>query len=162
MADDVDKCSVIKDYWQKIGVNLEIQVREDVVYKSIEGARTHKEMFYGRTAMANIRAFHFFLPMITTNSSMVDDLVLNKAFQDFVPYVVKDETKARQILNEAYKYANEQAYYLQFPSPNVYTLWWPWVKNYHGEEGVSYGNRGGFSFWIWIDQDLKEKMTGRR
>jgi hypothetical protein len=48
------------------------------------------------------------------------------------------------------------------PAPYVFRLWWPWIKNYHGEPGVGQFAQLNYTKHIWIDQDLKEEMTGRR
>jgi len=56
----------------------------------------------------------------------------------------------------------EQAYLFQFPAPYQYTFWQPWVKGYHGEIKSHYGHHIDWAKYIWIDQDLKEELTGRR
>jgi len=48
------------------------------------------------------------------------------------------------------------------PLPYSYVLWWPWVKNYHGELAVSWAGGPNAAPFVWIDQDLKEEMTGKR
>jgi len=46
----------------------------------------------------------------------------------------------------------------QLAYPNVYTMWWPWVKNYYGETYSSFGDFGDALARLWIDQDLKREM----
>lgn len=70
--------------------------------------------------------------------------VVAKTWHDILPYVL------------------EKAYAIPRPQPYTYTFWWPWLKNYHGELQVNYGDVLTWIPWVWIDQDLKEKMTGRR
>ncbi len=41
-------------------------------------------------------------------------------------------------------------------------LWQPWVKHYSGEYQVGYYDSYMYVPYIWIDQDLKEEMTGMR
>ena len=55
-----------------------------------------------------------------------------------------------------------QNYYIQLPTGYTYTFWAPWIIDYHGEWTVGYANHYDQVRYIWMDQDLKEKMTGRR
>jgi len=69
---------------------------------------------------------------------------------------------ADKIHRELMKYVLDQAWAVPYPKAPGYRLWWPWVKNYHNEFSVGYWDEGNWSKWTWIDQDLKEKMTGKR
>jgi hypothetical protein len=53
-------------------------------------------------------------------------------------------------------YLTEQAYFVPVPSTYNYSLWWPWVKNHYGETPVR------FATYYWLDQNLRQEMTGRR
>jgi len=70
----------------------------------------------------------------------VDYPAADKAFKDVIPYIL------------------EQAFLIPMPAPWGWRVWQPWMRDYHGEGG-------GYKFWLkytWVDQDLKESMTGRR
>ena len=44
-----------------------------------------------------------------------------------------------------------------------YQFWQPWMKNYTGEYEIGYmANFFAWSYFTWIDQDLKQEMTGMR
>jgi hypothetical protein len=45
----------------------------------------------------------------------------------------------------------EQAFYIPRPSPNIYTIWWPWVKNFYGQGST-------FINYFWVDKSVKEDM----
>ena len=51
-----------------------------------------------------------------------------------------------------------RVYNFMLPCPYGYLMWWPWLKNYHGEYSIGAGNLNLFAKYVWIDQDLKEKM----
>jgi peptide/nickel transport system substrate-binding protein len=70
-----------------------------------------------------------------------------------------DQTKQDQILREITPYILEQCYILQVAVPVRYTLWWPWLKAYGGEMSLGYCNAPDFITYIWLDQELKKKMT---
>jgi peptide/nickel transport system substrate-binding protein len=40
----------------------------------------------------------------------------------------------------------------------VYSAWWPWVKNYHGETRIGAVKPNAIYARIWIDQELKDKI----
>ena len=47
-----------------------------------------------------------------------------------------------------------------YPDPEH--KWQPWVKDYHGEVSVGYFNCFQEAKYLWIDQELKAEMTGRK
>jgi hypothetical protein len=49
-------------------------------------------------------------------------------------------------------YLLEQAPVIPWPSSKIYAMWWPWLKNYHGEAGLNW-----LQFY-WVDQSLKKSM----
>jgi len=61
-----------------------------------------------------------------------------------------DRPAKAKIAKELNKYLLDEVYYVQVPSPRIFTFWSPWVKGYHGEYMVGYGNFGDFPIYIWI------------
>jgi len=59
-------------------------------------------------------------------------------------------------------YIIEQCWSIELPTPYQYTIWWPWLKNYHGEYCVGFEDYMNWPEYIWIDQDIREEMTGTR
>jgi peptide/nickel transport system substrate-binding protein len=56
-------------------------------------------------------------------------------------------------------YLLEQCYVLQTAAHYTYRFWWPWLKNYSGEGTVGYyPSDGGWTQYVWIDQELKAEM----
>ena len=52
----------------------------------------------------------------------------------------------------------EQAWMIPYPRTYNYTLWWPWLKNYSGEQMVGYFDVNFWTPYVWIDQNLKKSM----
>jgi len=44
----------------------------------------------------------------------------------------------------------------------TYTAWWPGVMDYAGETTLDVQGPGHVFAHIWIDQDLREELTGKR
>ena len=89
---------------------------------------------------------------------MIDDSRIEATSQEMQKYVFINMPKVEQLYRSLVPYIMEQAYHIPRPTPYSYTFWQPWVKNHNGEIPI-------YSQWakyVWIDQDLKEKMTGRR
>jgi len=86
----------------------------------------------------------------------VNDPVIESAFNEIQKHVIINMSEADRLHRELMPYIVEQSYYLPLPSTLASSLWWPWLKNYHGETPISFAK-----YW-WIDRDMKEEMTGRR
>jgi hypothetical protein len=51
------------------------------------------------------------------------------------------------------------------PTPYPLLFWWPWVKNIQGISTMGRGTEVGTLIkykYVWVDQDLKYRMTGTR
>jgi len=51
-----------------------------------------------------------------------------------------------------------KAYVISPPTGYYYRFWWPWVRNYNGEQSVGYYNGGNQYQYVWIDEAMKEYM----
>ncbi len=158
----IDMLSIVKDYWSKIGVDLTLDVKEYSVWTSIKKEHNHKEMYMNSRGgleapfkMLDLR----FGEMV--NLSMVNDPICARTYEA-VANNFFNETERDRIFREFLPYCLEQAWYVQFPTPLVYTVWEPWVKSYNGEWSVGYSSRPNWQQYVWVDQDLRQQMTGRR
>jgi len=161
--EDVNLLSIVKNDLAKIGVTLNIDVRDKAVFDTMRLAGTFKKSII--SGAANV-VTPLKLPGVTcgvaTNysgfcSQYVDDLYNSIwAFEN----VGKEDVRhaAKKALHEA---VLAEAINILLPYYYDYRMWWPWVKNYHGEAGVAYHSGSDYTKFIWIDQDLKEEITGK-
>jgi len=49
-----------------------------------------------------------------------------------------------------------EAWVVGYPQTPSFKVWWPWLKNYHGDEMAAFS--GPPVMYMWLDQDLKESM----
>jgi hypothetical protein len=91
---------------------------------------------------------------------MINDPKCDQYF-DQVQAAFFKPTEFNRIMKEYAQYFQSNAWVIQMPIPYNYTAYQPWVKGYHGEGPVGYSNQAAFPIYLWIDQDLKAKMTGR-
>jgi len=158
----VDLLSIVKAYWADIGVDLELNVKEYGAYSGMVVGKTFTEMaVQGLTVGTLPFKMVYSGPGKVWNVSMVNDPRINETYAA-LSEAYFDEPKRRQMMKELVPYMLEQCHKFQFPTPYVYTFWQPWIKNYSGEMYVGYTNLFSYTDYIWLDQDLREEMTGVR
>ncbi|MFC1989961.1 ABC transporter substrate-binding protein [Chloroflexota bacterium] len=160
----VDMFSIVQNDFSKIGVDLELQPKEMSVYKSIQMGKEYPEMFAYEPSFGGMEYNYTYLHKDNIqNLSYVDEPYIMDRFSEVWSWenIGKDDLRA-QLVQESAIFYLDKAYAIQLPAPYVYALWQPWIKNYQGEYCV--GKIGYYNYhkWTWIDQDLKEEMTGRR
>jgi len=157
----VDLLSVVKDYWSRIGVDLELDVKEYAVMASIRAKRSYEQCYMW--GAQNTIPFRFVesRPGSVLNLSMINDEKMNTAYAE-IQAAWRYREKQGKLMKEITPYILDQCYELQFPVAAVYSFWWPWVKGYSGEIVMGYANYDDYHGYLWLDQDLKEEMTGRR
>lgn len=156
----VDPMSAVKAMWAKIGVDVEIQPKELGVYNTITQTRTFDEMQMKQAVggMANIATMSSYRGETHWNASFVKDDKAEQLFQEMQKNIIINQPKVLQMYKEFLPYLLEQAYVIPLPLPYIYTLWWPWVENYHGETSISFSGGNSWVKYVWIDQALKKSM----
>ncbi len=160
----VDLIQAFKAMWAKVGVDLEIQAKEAGVYNSTWQALNYDEMIFsgGASVAAYFRCIGYDTGAYWNASQVNDSYVKQEKAKIYEAFNSLDWNKIDSIHRELVKYVLDQAWNIPGPSAYKYTLWWPWIKNYHGELAVSWAGGANFTQFVWIDQNLREKMTGRR
>ena len=72
----------------------------------------------------------------------VDDEAWRKDLKDLTPFVL------------------EQAIAIWLPVSHKYNCWQPWLKNYYGANRIAAFLPYHYTYYNWIDQDLKAKILG--
>jgi len=160
-GDGVDYMSAVKDMWAKVGVTLDIHAVESGVFTNIMLQRTYDGLLYGSTkapTSAELVTGQNVAGPVYTNTSMIDDPVVNKAIDEMKAIVAQDPVKAAAIHKAMLPHLLAQAYAIPFPAGLTHAFWWPWLKNYSGEVTVGYFQGANWSKYIWIDKDLKSTL----
>ncbi|MEK7353857.1 MAG: ABC transporter substrate-binding protein [Chloroflexota bacterium] len=156
----IDEISVLKDQWAKVGVQLEISVKDTAVYSGLTGANRVgvEEMIY-RFLWGGFN-IALFIPQYrgpsTADSSFVNDPpggdpYIESLWPGINDPIFVDMPKVYQAYKKVTPYVLEQAFYIPLPTPYTYNIWWPWLKNF-------YGQGTGFARYFWINQELKKAM----
>ena len=154
-----DYYTIIKSMWEKIGIKLSLDIKENTVYAGLQASRT-----YAMTTGTTAPAATFYLGVAyqgtgqNANLGNLNDPVVAAALREVNVAALTDLPKAMQIWREKLaKYVLDQAYAI----PNVigynYNIWWPWLANYSGEGPVSYAQTT-WPNYVWYDQALKKSM----
>jgi hypothetical protein len=96
----------------------------------------------------------------SNNVSYVGDDPAVKRAKDQMAGVLTtgSQAEADKVFKELLKHELNQAWYIPRVEDPLYPIWWPWLKNYHGETQVGYWNDKSATRWVWIDQDVKGSM----
>ncbi len=155
-----DYYSIAKEYWSKIGVDVELKIVADFGQLISTNASLG---FNGMIAQ-------FISPVSTypeqaqytgaswLNPSRVNDPYVNQMAADVRAKGVTDFNASMDLMKELTKYILAQVYAVPAPRYPSYSLWWPWLKNYNGERLVGYMVADNWNKYVWIDQDLKKEM----
>jgi peptide/nickel transport system substrate-binding protein len=156
-----DYYSILKEYWAKINVDVELKVVQD--FGQLIGTNASRS-WEGLLAQ-------FISPDSTfpeqaqytgdgwLNPARVNDPYVNEMAAKIRSAGVTSLTGAMALTKELTAYILEQVYAVQAPHYPLYTVWWPWLKNYSGEVSVGY-MRGEVNWvqYLWVDEALKKEM----
>jgi len=160
---DIDLAQILKSYWAKIGVDVEIKVTEQAVLLSNIFQKTYKGMTWGRrgsdyNALAYIKFMSYTGEQWNCHGARdpAYDAIVDKA------YGANTRQEMMKYVKEADMYYIKMQWQLWTPRSSAYTLWQPWLGGYGGETMLGGGQYGTVWSHCWIDSDLKYKLTGQR
>ncbi|MDP6632961.1 MAG: ABC transporter substrate-binding protein, partial [Dehalococcoidales bacterium] len=156
-ATQVDYFAIIKDMWSKVGIDLQLEVREAGAANALKRAGDYDVARGG----GNIISIFFTPPTLTSTVKSygnVDDPKLHAGFSEIRQLAMTDFKGAMGMARELSKYIIDQVYGIPTPAAPSYEFWWPWLKGYSGEYSVGYFNRLSWGQYIWYDEDLKKSM----
>ena len=159
----VDYFSIIKTMWAKVGIDLTIDPKETAVFSSLYQARAYDEMIcMSQGPIGAVYKFLYCTGNSFTNGSYISDPKAEAAWTEVQKYVFTDIAAADRVHKEWVKYPLDQVWAIPYEYAPMHHFWWPWLKNYHGEYSIGYDTEYKWTTWAWVDQDMKEKATGRR
>jgi len=147
--------------WSKVGIDIIIDPRDPAVASSLITGLKYDEMVYSTAggAIGRYYSCNTFDGTGYFNTSQASDPVVKEAVVKMADLF---NTMQTDKLDETYRnllpYVLGQAWVIPKPQAYSYNLWWPWVKNYHGESSMGYTNTPNWAQYVWLDQDLKKAM----
>ncbi|MBN2239801.1 MAG: ABC transporter substrate-binding protein [Dehalococcoidales bacterium] len=156
---EADYVAMVREYLLGVDIDMVIEPLEDSVMRSVGRGRTHEEMI---TMVCVDYAFPFRLLMVRQesfdNRAFFEDPFTRDSYEKINAVVGKNDTEVNKLIKEVGKFSLAQAWGIWMPAPYQYTMWWPWVQNYHGEGTVGYDGQNQYNHFIWTDMDLKQSM----
>jgi len=159
----VDYLSLVKYYWEQIGVEMEIRSLESGAYSNVLNKRVADQAIYNGGYPGYIRLGSF-VSDVYSNSSMVD---LTDDVKFFEPYVVqlkelffagKQEELDRVYREDIADYVLSRVYVIPTPSADTFIFWHPWMKNFYGAVNLGWTDWPQYARYPWIDVELKKEM----
>ena len=151
---------MVTAYLAQIGVTMELEPMQYSAYLSKMTSKTHTPGYLFSNDHGNPFATirKNFLPGQTWNPYMFNDEWLAKKWHELVSNPDLSEEALIKELKALNVYVMGKAPAVWLPGGYYYVAWWPWVKNYYGEQRVGAIRPGPIWARIWIDQELKKKM----
>ena len=153
-----DLLQMVAAYLAKVGVKMEIQTLEYAAYFSAMMTRTNAAgyfMYLGNTNPTTALRKSFVKGQVW-NPMQFSDPEIDKKMAE--TYAESDERVRQVKVRLMTRQVLEKAPVLVLPTAQVYTGWWPWVKNYGGELRAGSERPGPIHARIWVDQEQKKKM----
>ncbi|MFC1987939.1 ABC transporter substrate-binding protein, partial [Chloroflexota bacterium] len=158
----VDMASIFKSYLDKIGVDMELDVREYAVYESIIRGDEYQAGFEEATVKNLDVTGTNYVPGDKSNYPKIDDPVINEIRLQLTSFeLMQNQAEINRLTQELVLHMMGQAYNISPPTPMVYHMWQPWVKNHFGLESIGKNNYGRTYPYAWVDQELKAEILGR-
>ena len=159
-----DLLSLVAAYWSKVGITLDIDIREKAVYSSIRQAAPPKsyEMFANWQHEGAITALHYWNPDDPINFTQTYIPEAVQALEDIKDLPGQFNLQAMlKLLKPFFVFSGEQAYGVTLPIPLAYRVWAPWVQNYRGEYSVGTSSYYTWVMYSWMDPEIKKALGGR-
>ncbi len=156
---DVDYLSIIKDYWQKVGVEMDLNVLSGGTWTNVLNNRRFDEAIYAGGYPGYIR-LGTFVGDNYSNASFVNDPYIN-SMVDKLQQLFFDgkQSEVDQIYRDQIAdYVLSQAWVIPTPGAKTFNLWWPWLKNYYGARSLGWTDWPQYAKYVWIDRNLKKSM----
>jgi len=153
---DADTAAFLVDQWAKIGVVVELNGLEQTVHEALRFSRDFEGLYLRDDALGATTE----LVQRKTEAANLACSWNNAYFDEQISIAQRtaDIEERTRILKEMGVYFIDDVGNINMPAGMSYKYWWPWVKNYYGEEDTGYANSIPMVVRMWIDEDLKAEM----
>ena len=151
---------IIMSDWEKISVEMTIDIKTSAVVSAMSLGGRHEDMLYSVAIGTNPLILAYWDPTSNQNFSRVDDEYFNEKYEIIAANQLNWD-KASEVVKELNLYLISQAYFINMPNDYSYFLWWPWLKGWRGETSIGYWSVYRQLNYLWLDTDLRKEMTGR-
>ena len=155
----MDVVAMLQAYYQQVGINMNVKTLEYGAFRSNMRGDNQAGGYLMNNGSGNpIQVLRkSFMTGQTWNASRYS----NEDFDKKITAAIHepDNEKRNASIRELNDFIIEEAVpHVWLPTEMVYSAWWPWVKNYHGETRIGAVKPNAIYARIWIDQELKDKI----
>ncbi|MBN1685123.1 MAG: ABC transporter substrate-binding protein [Spirochaetales bacterium] len=153
-----DIADLLKFQWEKIGVDVKIDMVDNATHVNAIRSKTYKGTAYSS------------LDVVSPSNTIIDYGMKDKLNNYSVWWDPKFEGLATQVMSVASEDVRnglmKEALFMLFEAATCIPLypeplghfWWPWMQNYYGELTITDGAVEPVMAYVWIDQALKKKL----
>ena len=158
-SDAVDYYSIIQDMWSKVGIEIEMDISPDFgAHIGRAFSITYDMISIGTSPNSSYPEQSLYAVRNWVNASLINEAYVDDTAKAVKELAITDFYGSMELCRPLCIYLIEQAYCIPTPRVPTYSMWWPWLKNYSGENSLGYWGTNQWSQFVWIDQDLKESM----
>ena len=162
-ADDVDRASLLKDMWAKVGVNVNIIAKDPVTLDGFIRSRPIK--FHGALVRAadHGNPAEVLLKAETTHHWNVN-AYSNPWWDEQMAELKKtvDIPQRHAMIKKLSLFLADEMLDIKTDPRMGAVYWWPWLKNYYGEFAVADNDFQPLLSKAWLDKNLKKEMGDRK
>ena len=156
--DRIETSEIMAASWKEIGVDVTIIPLETAAFHTRVFEREYDIALQGLGGKLNV--FHDFRLGTQWNLPNITDAKFNEMWNDIG--ATTDPVEQATKLKEISVYFLEMVACVCTPASMASPYWWPWLGNYSGETNPAFATVGPIWAHVWIDQDMREEMTGKR
>ena len=158
---NVDYLSIYKDMWSKVGVQLDMMIRDSATISALTTSYQHPPLAVGSTNSVGrfVQPTSFAGEGFENLSMIRQDPTIEAALVKIRTLALTDYYGAMDLMRNLLRdYILGQAYAIPTPMAQLSVFWWPWLRGYSGETTVQLSIYNRWAEWVWLDQNLKKSM----
>jgi peptide/nickel transport system substrate-binding protein len=152
VQDFLEQATIVQAYLADIGVDMELNLEEQVAWQAMATAKEHPEVMIS-TGGSYPDPMAFFRDVQTdhgVNYSIGSNPKLDALFEQAASTLDTDERN--KLILEGAEIVAEEALTIQLPQAMIYNLWQPWLGGYEGVMDIYYLT---WPKYAWIIEELK-------
>ena len=152
VPNDVNLAQIVKEYFAQIGVEMDIDIKERGVYRSMLKEKSYPQMIMGSWHPTAYHKFVRLMPGQIWNFAVVDDPKITET-RNAMAVAYWDRPKRNKIYKDFSPYLLDQVYGMEIATSNMFGLWQPSLGGYNGEVEVGYAScLGNYAMFVWKDK----------
>ncbi len=160
-AINLNKASLIKDQWSKIGVTVNIKPHDSTNFATLERGVTYDGTLVGSDSLVDPVGNVYELGHTRTtggwkNNGDWSDPNYDKLVSDMMYSL--DEKEVNAMCKQAAEILLREVVAIPLFPEKTCHFYWPWIRNYYGEKTIADLQAIQILSYAWIDQEMKKKM----